>query len=140
MGGTYANSTLNIFATASSSGLDGLFFMRNPVSVAPCKWRAYFGEKGNVTLGELTTYSNGWTEEVIQAPISTRAWAFQENSCTQNCCTSAETRYFRNVLVSKLPRFTRMEFRIKMTVAPMALSRKKLESLEISEKSTIWSY
>ena len=80
MGSIYASSALNLSATASSSGSDGLFFSRHPVSVAPCKWRAYFGEKGNVTQGELTAYSNRWSEEVIQAPIYTRAWVFQERT------------------------------------------------------------
>jgi hypothetical protein len=74
----YSNSTLNISATAASSGSDGLFYERFPVSVVPCRRQIKALENKSQVSVQLIAHTDRWDDEVDDGLINKRAWVFQE--------------------------------------------------------------
>ncbi|CAI6088594.1 unnamed protein product [Clonostachys chloroleuca] len=76
MGDIYANSYLNIAATAAKDGSEGLFFPRNVITAHPFLVQATWTglEPGTYCLVD----DSMWSREVDEAPLNQRAWVFQE--------------------------------------------------------------
>jgi hypothetical protein len=78
MGNIYAESELNLAATAASSGSDGLFHTRNPMEVEPFRKRVrFYGDNGWIH-GDIIVNTTEFDHQVDLAPLNKRGWVFQE--------------------------------------------------------------
>jgi hypothetical protein len=76
----YANSYCNIAATGASDGQDGLFLERNQAAVRPlelCIPVKPLSLRG-IPTGSYYCIDDFWKDGVEKAPLSQRAWVFQE--------------------------------------------------------------
>lgn len=72
----YTNAAANISATASTSGADGLFVQKILSSVSyRC---ASAAQEGCNDEPILTAFAERWGDDILCAPLSQRAWVFQE--------------------------------------------------------------
>ena len=75
MGDIYANSSLTISATNSPDSEGGLYHIRSPLLVWPCRITATWD---CFPFNKLVLYVRSWVGERAMEPLSNRGWAFQE--------------------------------------------------------------
>ena len=75
MGDIYANSSLTISATNSPDSEGGLYHIRSPLLVWPCRITATWD---CFPFNELVLYVRSWAGERAMGPLKNRGWAFQE--------------------------------------------------------------
>ncbi|MCJ1361779.1 hypothetical protein MMC16_000879 [Acarospora aff. strigata] len=94
MGEVYSMSYLTISATASSNSTEGLFRKRPSSTTKPCS--ATVGEGHNLFApGEYCCYDDGeWSRYVNEAPLSKRAWVYQERLLSPRIVHFAEDQIF----------------------------------------------
>jgi hypothetical protein len=89
MSKVYANSYLNLAATASQNSQEGLFQTREPSSVKRCLFvphRAREVEylssstKEQPTIGWDCVNPSDWVTAIVEAPLNARAWVYQERA------------------------------------------------------------
>ncbi|KAF2103528.1 HET-domain-containing protein, partial [Rhizodiscina lignyota] len=92
MGKIYANSLLNIAATASRDGSGGLFRTRDPHVVEPCE----FTRRWNDRKSEVTALCEKdlWIRDVEDAPLNRRSWVIQERFLAPRIIHFGETQLF----------------------------------------------
>ncbi|CAH0045699.1 unnamed protein product [Clonostachys solani] len=76
MGKVYSNSSLNIMATDSKDGTQGLFRDRNPLDLQHCVVRA--GWTGIAPESFYIYDWMTWDNPIVRAPLNGRGWVLQE--------------------------------------------------------------
>ncbi|KAE9369752.1 HET-domain-containing protein, partial [Stipitochalara longipes BDJ] len=74
MSSVYANSSLNLAATAAADGRAGLFFSRNPASIKA----GYITASGALRNGYVIANRQLWNQSIEHGPLAKRAWVLQE--------------------------------------------------------------
>jgi hypothetical protein len=89
MSKVYSNSYLNLAATASRNPQEGLFRTREPLSVKSCRYVPHgVGEaeyrtssiKEQPTIGWDCVNPSDWVTAIVEAPLNSRAWVYQERA------------------------------------------------------------
>jgi hypothetical protein len=76
MGSTYSKSFLNLAATSSKDGDEGLFHSYNPLIVNPCHIQA---DWTGLPSGKYMCLDDGaWPRRIEDGPLNQRAWVLQE--------------------------------------------------------------
>jgi hypothetical protein len=78
MGQIYSRSILNLSATDSSSGSDGLFREINSLFFLPCRRRISSCNAKAKVFEELVAYTDSFPRQIDNGPLSSRGWVFQE--------------------------------------------------------------
>ncbi|MCJ1319643.1 hypothetical protein MMC15_004979 [Xylographa vitiligo] len=89
MSKTYTNSYLNLAATASRNSQEGLFRTREPSYIESCRYIPH--EDRNVlhrtssikeqpTVGWDCVNPSDWVTAIVEAPLNSRAWVYQERA------------------------------------------------------------
>jgi Heterokaryon incompatibility protein (HET) len=89
MSKVYANSYLNLAATASRNSQEGLFRTREPSYVKQCRYvpheDRYFSKfissiRQKSTVGWDCVNPSDWVTAIVEAPLNSRAWVYQERA------------------------------------------------------------
>lgn len=89
MSKVYTNSYLNLAATASQNPQEGLFRAREPSYVKPCRyvpraeengwgWTGHI--QGEPTDGWDCVNPSDWVTAIVETPLHSRAWVYQERA------------------------------------------------------------
>jgi hypothetical protein len=91
MSKVYANSYLNLAATASRNPQEGLFRTREPSNVKSCRYVPHEDRevpsefrtssiKKQLTAGWDCVNPSDWVTAIVEAPLNSRAWVYQERA------------------------------------------------------------
>jgi hypothetical protein len=85
MGDIYANAFCTIAATGFPDGKSGIFLQRDAELLKPISITLEHdsSEESGIPSGVYTCMSDVWTEGIVKAPLSGRAWCFQERSLSR---------------------------------------------------------
>ncbi len=90
----YANSYLNLSATASSSSQQGLFRTKSLLTELPCIVHVENGHRHFEEGAYLAYDATEWERSVDVAPLNTRAWVLQERLLAPRVLHFAEGQLF----------------------------------------------
>jgi len=84
MSQVYANSYLNLAATASRNSAEGLFRTRNPSSIRECRYVPDEGRRNMHVRPSSPEWEcvnpSEWVTSIVEAPLNSRAWVYQERA------------------------------------------------------------